>query len=119
MESGAHFISENNMNEFGEILQDWYNSEGFKQMQDAQKQSLEESVGWYHMLPAKDKYKCVEALCHIICTAEQKGTSHRGLMHELGIYPEGFWIDGIMEIHNAMWTEYQSKESENFRSDNV
>jgi hypothetical protein len=36
-------------------------------------------------------------------------------MSSLGIYPEGFWIDGLMEIHNAMWTEYQSRDAENFK----
>lgn len=113
METGDH--SDNKMNEFGEFLQDWYNSEGFRQLQESHKQSIESSVGWYHMLSDKDKYKCVEALCHIICTAEKEGTSHRGLMSTLGIYPEGFWIDGLMEIHNALWTKYQSQDADNFK----
>ena len=103
------------MNEFGEILQDWYNSEGFKQMQDAQKQSLEESVGWYHMLSAEDKYRAVEAFCYIICKAEREGTSHRGLMSVLGVYPEAFWIDDLMTIHNALYTEYQEQDSRNWK----
>ncbi len=112
METGDH---SDNKNSLGKALDEWYNSEGFTEMQKAHKESIQNSVGWYHMLSDKDKYKAVEAICHIINTAEREGTSHRGLMNSLGIYPEGFWIDGLMEIHNAMWTEYQSKDAENFK----
>jgi hypothetical protein len=113
VEAGDH--SDNKKNTFGQALTEWYNSETFSKMQEAHQRSIEQSVGWYHMLSPQDKYKCVEALCHIINKSEKEGTSHRGLMNDLGIYPEGFWIDGLMEIHNAMWTEYQSQESENFK----
>jgi len=76
----------------------------------AHQKSIEASVGWYHMLSAEDKYKAVEAFCYIICKAEREGTSHRGLMHELGVYPEAFWIDDLMTLHNAMWTYYHDKK---------
>jgi hypothetical protein len=76
----------------------------------AHQKSIEASVGWYHMLSAEDKYKAVEAFCYIICKAEREGTSHRGLMHELGVYPEAFFIDDLMTIHNAMWTYYHDKK---------
>ena len=79
---------------------------------DAHKKSIEASVGWYHMLSAEDKYKAVEALCHIICKAEHQGTSHRGLMDTLGVYPEAFWIDSLLDLHNAMWTFYHDKKRE-------
>ena len=82
---------------------------------DAHKKSIEASVGWYHMLSAEDKYKAVEAFCYIICKAEKEGTSHRGLMHELGVYPEAFWIDNLMTIHNALYTEYQEQDSRNWK----
>ena len=82
---------------------------------DAHKKSIEASVGWYHMLSAEDKYKAVEAFCYIICKAEKEGTSHRGLMHELGVYPEAFWIDDLMTIHNALYTEYQEQDSRNWK----
>ena len=78
----------------------------------AHKDSIEKSVGWYYMLSAEDKYKAVEALCYIICKAEHQGTSHRGLMDILGIYPEAFWIDHLMDVHNAMWTFYHDKKRE-------
>jgi hypothetical protein len=81
----------------------------------AHKDSIEKSVGWYHMLSAEDKYKAVEAFCYIICKAEREGTSHRGLMHELGVYPEAFFIDDLMTIHNALYTEYQEQDSRNWK----
>ena len=81
----------------------------------AHKKSIEKSVGWYHMLSAEDKYRAVEAFCYIICKAEREGTSHRGLMSDLGIYPEAFWIDDLMTIHNALYTEYQEQESRNWK----
>ena len=82
---------------------------------DAHKKSIEASVGWYYMLSAEDKYKAVEAFCHIICKAEREGTSHRGLMSVLGVYPEAFWIDNLMTIHNALYTEYQEQDSRNWK----
>ena len=84
-------------------------------LSDAHKKSVEASVGWYYMLSAEDKYKAVEAFCHIICKAEKEGTSHRGLMSELGVYPEAFWIDNLMTIHNALYTEYQEQDSRNWK----
>ena len=82
---------------------------------DAHKESIEASVGWYYMLSAEDKYKAVEAFCHIICKAEKEGPSHRGLMSVLGVYPEAFWIDNLMTIHNALYTEYQEQDSRNWK----
>ena len=81
----------------------------------AHKDSIEKSVGWYHMLSAEDKYRAVEAFCYIICKAEREGTSHRGLMSTLGVYPEAFWIDNLMTIHNALYTEYQEQDSRNWK----
>ena len=81
----------------------------------AHKDSIEASVGWYHMLSAEDKYKAVEAFCYIICKAEKEGTSHRGLMSELGVYPEAFFIEGLMDIHNSLYVEYQEQDSRNWK----
>ena len=102
---------------------EWLNSPETKKMQEElQKEneaSLERSVGWYHMLSSKDKYKAVEALCHIICKAEREGTSHRGLMKELGVYPEAFWISDLMTVHNAVWSEYQEQDSKSYKRDQI
>ena len=81
----------------------------------AHQKSIEKSVGWYHMLSAEDKYKAVEAFCYIICKAEREGTSHRGLMSELGVYPEAFLIDDLMTIHNSLVVEYQEQDSRNWK----
>ena len=81
----------------------------------AHKDSIEKSVGWYHMLSAEDKYRAVEAFCYIICKAEREGTSHRGLMSTLDVYPEAFFIDDLMTIHNALYVEYQEQDSRNWK----
>lgn len=61
------------------------------------------------MLSEEDKYDMVQAICTIMCKAEQEGTSHRGLQDALGIYPAGFWIDGLIDVHNALWSFYHDK----------
>lgn len=103
-----------NSKSFGAALEEWYNSDSYKQLQEASNQSVQQAVGKYHMLSSEDKYDMIQAICYIMCEAEKKGISHRGLMKELGIYPEGFWITELMDVHNALWTEYQDQESKNF-----
>ena len=81
----------------------------------AHKDSIEASVEWYYNLSSEDKYKAVEAFCYIICKAEKEGTSHRGLMSVLGVYPEAFFIEGLMDIHNSLYVEYQEQDSRNWK----
>ena len=76
----------------------------------AHQDSIDKSVGWYYNLSSEEKYKAVEALCHIICKAEREGTSHRGLQSILGLYPEAFWIDDLMTVHNALYVEFQERD---------
>jgi len=83
----------------------------------AHQESIDKSVGWYYNLSEEDKYKAVEALCHIICKAEREGTSHRGLQSTLGLYPQAFWIDDLMTVHNALYTEFQDRESKEWKQD--
>jgi hypothetical protein len=99
-------------NEFGKALQEWWDSDACKQLQEASEESVQKAVGKYHMLSSKDKYDMVQAICHIMCKAEKEGTSHRGLMDTLGIYPEGFWITELMDVHNALWTEFQKRKND-------
>jgi hypothetical protein len=33
-------------------------------------------------------------------------------MDTLGIYPEGFWISELMDVHNALWTEFQKRKND-------
>ena len=97
-------------NQFGKAMQDWWDSDACKEMQKESQESLERAVGKYHMLSAHDKYDMVQAICHIMCKAESEGTSHRGLMDTLGIYPEAFWISELMDVHNSLWSYYHDKK---------
>jgi hypothetical protein len=98
-------------NEFGAVLNEWYQSDSYKQLQEASEASIQKALGKYHMLSEDDKYDMVQAICYIMCKAESEGTSHRGLMSELGIYPAGFWITELMTVHNALWTEYHDTKN--------
>lgn len=97
-------------NEFGTALEQWWDSEAYKKLQEASEASVQKAVGKYHMLSSEDKYDMVQAICHIICKAESEGTSHRGLMNELGIYPEAFWILELLTVHNSLWSYYHDKK---------
>jgi hypothetical protein len=99
-------------NEFGKALQEWWDSEACKKLQEASEESVQKAVGKYHMLSSEDKYDMVQAICYIMCKAEKEGISHRGLQDELGIYPEGFWITELMDVHNALWSEFQQRRND-------
>lgn len=98
-------------NEFGKALKEWWDSDGYKQLQKENEEAKQRAVGKYFMLSEEDKLDMVQAICYIMCKAEQEGTSHRGLMDELGIYPAGFWIDHLMDVHNALWSYYHDQKN--------
>lgn len=93
----------------------YFESEEFRQLQEevqnATQLQLEESLDCWSKLDSHIKYKMVEAMLHIICESEKEGCSHRQLMDNLGIYPEGFWISELMDVHNALYTLYNTEES--------
>jgi hypothetical protein len=99
-------------NKFGKALQEWWDSDSYKKLQEASEASVQKAVGKYHMLSSEDKYDMVQAICYIMCKAESEGTSHRGLMDTLGIYPEGFWISELMDVHNALWSEFHKSKND-------
>jgi hypothetical protein len=99
-------------NEFGAALNEWYQSDSYNQLQEASEESVQKAVGKYHMLSSGDKYDMVQAICYIMCKAEKEGISHRGLMDELGIYPEAFWITELMDVHNALWSEFNKRKND-------
>ena len=105
-------MTEKQPNEFGKSLQEWWDSDAFKELQKAHQESIQKAVGKYFMLSEEEKLDMVQAVCYIMCNAEKKGTSHRGLQDALGIYPAGFWVDHLMEVHNALWTYYHDQEQE-------
>ena len=96
----------------GTSLEQWYDSEAHKQLQESSKATVQRALEKYSMLSGEDKYDIVQAICFIMCKAEKEGVSHRGLMDELGIYPEGFWISELMDVHNALWRYYHDKKQE-------
>jgi len=99
-------------NEFGKALQEWWDSDACKQLQKANEEAKQRAVGKYFMLSEEDKLDMVQAICYIMCKAESEGTSHRGLQDALGIYPTGFWVDHLMDVHNALWSYYHDQKRE-------
>jgi hypothetical protein len=98
-------------NEFVKEMREWWNSDACKQLQKENEEAKQRAVGKYFMLSEADKLDMVQAICYIMCKAEEQGTSHRGLMDELGIYPSGFWIDHLMDVHNSLWSYYHDKKN--------
>jgi hypothetical protein len=93
-------------------LQEWWDSDACKEMQKANEEARQRAIGKYHMLSEEDKIDMVEAITTIMCEAEREGVSHRGLQSALGIYPAGFWVDCLMDTHNALWGYYHDKKQE-------
>jgi hypothetical protein len=106
-------------NEFGKMLKEWWDSDAYKELQKENEEAKQRAVGKYFMLSEADKLDMVQAICLIMCKAEKEGTSHRGLMDELGIYPTGFWVDGLMEVHNALWGYYHDQKKEKELKDDL
>jgi len=96
----------------GTSLEQWWDSEAHKQLQEASEATVQRALEKYSMLSEDDKYDMVQAICHIMCEAEKKGVSHRGLMDELGIYPVGFWISELLTVHNSLWSEFNKRKND-------
>ena len=112
-------MDEKQPNDFGKAMQEWWDSDACKQLQKANQEAKERAVGKYFMLSEEDKIDMVQAICHIICKAEQEGCSHRGLQSELGIYPGGFWVDHLMDVHNALWSYYHDEKRQKELQDDL
>lgn len=91
--------------------QDWWDSDAFKELQKQHEESVQRAVGKYYLLSESDKLDIIQALCYIMCKAEKEGTSHRGLMDTLGVYPSAFWITELMDVHNALLTYYAKSDT--------
>jgi hypothetical protein len=102
-----------------EYLEEWYSSDAFKELQKANEEARQRAIGKYHMLSEEDKIDMIEAVTYIMCKAEKEGCSHRGLQSALGIYPGGFWVDYLMDVHNALWTYYHDKNREKEMNDDL
>jgi hypothetical protein len=109
VEPGDQSQTEKQPNGFGKALQEWWDSDACKELQKKNEEAKQRAVGKYFMLSEEDKLDMVQAICYIMCKAESEGTSHRGLQDALGIYPSGFWVDHLMDVHNALWSYYHDK----------
>ena len=103
----------------GKSLQEWWNSDACKQLQKDLEEGKQRAVGKYFMLSEEDKLDMVQAICYIMCKVEKEGSSHRALMDALGIYPSGFWIDNLMDVHNALWSFYHDQKKEKELKDDL
>ena len=106
-------------NKFGKSLQEWWDSDDCKQLQKNLEESKQRAVGKYFMLSEEEKMDLVQAICYIMCKAEHEGCSHRGLQDELGIYPGGFWISELMDVHNALWSHYHERRQDKELQDDL
>ena len=106
-------------NEFGKAMQEWWASDAYKELQKENEEAKQRAVGKYFMLSESDKLDMVQAICLIMCKAEKEGTSHRGLQSALGIYPGGFWVDHLMDTHNALWSYYHDQKKEKELKDDL
>ena len=100
-------------------LEDWWDSDACKEMQKANEEARQRAIGKYHMLSEEDKIDMVEAITSIMCKAEKEGVSHRGLQSALGIYPAGFWVNHLMDTHNALWGYYHDQRIEKELKDDL
>jgi len=112
-------MSEKQPNELGKTLKEWWDSDAFKELQKANKEARERAVGKYFMLSEEERIEMVEAITYLMCKAEREGCSHRGLQSALGIYPGGFWVDHLMDTHNALWDYYHNKKQEKELNDDL
>ena len=100
-------------------LREWFDSDAYKELQKSHQEDIQRAVGKYFMLSEDEKIDMVQAICTIMCKAEEEGTSHRGLMDKLGIYPTGFWVDHLMDVHNALWSYYHDKKRDKDLKDDL
>jgi hypothetical protein len=107
------------MTELNKALRDWWDSDACKQLQKENEEAKQRAVGKYFMLSEQDKLDMVQAICSVMCNAEKEGTSHRGLMDKLGIYPSGFWISELMTVHNSLWGYFHDKNQEKELKDDL
>jgi hypothetical protein len=99
--------------------QEWWDSDACKQLQKANEEAKQRAVGKYFMLSESDKIDMLQAICYIMCKTEQEGISHRGLQDALGVYPSGFWVSELMDVHNALWSYYHDQKKEKELNDDL
>lgn len=104
---------------FIESMNEWWNSDACKKLQKENEEAKQRAIGKYFMLSEEDKLDMVQAICFILYDAEKSGTSHRGLMGALGIYPSGFWVSELIDVHNALYEYYHNKKQQKELNDDL
>ena len=77
------------------------------ELKNQHQQGRDSAVDKWNDIDENDKIDILEAICSIIIKSEKAGTTHRGLLNDLGVYPGGMFVLDLMDIHNALVTEYQ------------
>jgi hypothetical protein len=106
-------------NEFGKAMQEWWDSDACKELQKSNEEAKQRAVGKYFMLSEEDKLDMIQAIFYILHKTEEEGTSHRGLMDALGIYPSGFWVSELLTVHNALYCYYRDQKKEKELKDDL
>jgi hypothetical protein len=99
-------------------MQEWWASDACKELQKSNEEAKQRAVGKYFMLSEEDKLDMVQAICYIMCKAESEGTSHRGLMDELGIYPLDFGSRSCLR-YIMPWGYYHDQKKEKELKDDL
>ena len=81
-----------------------------RELDTARNNSIQKSIEWYNNLSQEEKYYTVQGLLYTIISSEKEGSSHKILQSKLGIYPEGFWIDELDELHSILYNHYFSNK---------
>jgi hypothetical protein len=53
-------------------LQEWWDSDAYKQLQKSNEEAKERAVGKYFMLSEEDKLDMIQAICYIMCREKKK-----------------------------------------------
>jgi hypothetical protein len=65
------------------------------------------------MLSEEDKLDMVQAICTYLCVRQRKKVAVIVVFKvNLAYIHAGFWVDGLMEVHNAFWGYYHDQKQE-------
>lgn len=92
------------MTDSANLIDDFLNSPVRKRLVEENNKWREACLVKWDNLDQSDKLDYLQAICSIMVQSETKGTSHRGLMNDLGVYPDAFLVGELMTIHNSLWS---------------
>jgi hypothetical protein len=77
-----------------------------KKLSDFHKCFILESLEKWDDLDVDSKMFYLQAITYRILRSEQRGSSFRTLIGDLGLYPEAMMISELMTIHNSLFDTY-------------